>query len=183
MSKPINQSPVAAAPPVCASERAGLYWERPSNSLRSRLVRSPPCCRPPGSAAPPSPSWELKVTGGRKHAFHIKMVDMLVLLKRDCLNFRMDHLKNRIAQTVKIVQLCKPKTHTYAADLTLLKNTGREDVTELQLEKLKYNPPTHDRLNPGRMFTSSTYQTNTKNKHVALFCHLIQITFFITTIF
>lgn len=81
MSKPINQSPVVAAPPVCASERAGLYWERPSNSLMSPLARSPPCCRPPGSAAPPSPSWELKVTGGRRHAFHVKMVDTLVQLK------------------------------------------------------------------------------------------------------
>lgn len=76
-----DQSPVVAAPPVCVFERAGLYWERPSNSLMYRLVRSPPCCRPPGSAAPPSPSWELKVTGGRKHGFRIKMMNMSCLSK------------------------------------------------------------------------------------------------------
>lgn len=78
-----DQSPVVAAPPVCVFERAGLYWERPSNSLMYQLVHSPPCCRPPGSVAPPSPSWELKVTGGKKtqHFFRIKMMDMLCLSK------------------------------------------------------------------------------------------------------
>lgn len=76
-----DQSPVVAALPVCVFERAGLYWERPSNSWMYRPVRSPPCCRPPGSAAPPSPSWELKVTGGRKRGFRIKMVNMSRLSK------------------------------------------------------------------------------------------------------
>lgn len=52
----------------------------------------------------------------------------------------MEHLINRIAQNIKTMkniplQLHKNQTHTSAADLTLLENTGREDVTELQLEK------------------------------------------------
>lgn len=52
--------PVCAAPPVCAYERVKPYWEMPSSSWMYPLFHSPPCCHPPGSAAHPSQSWELK---------------------------------------------------------------------------------------------------------------------------
>lgn len=55
----------------------------------------------------------------------------------------MEYLINGITQNVKTVkniplQIHKNQTHTSAADLTLLENTGREDVTELQLEKCQW---------------------------------------------
>lgn len=106
-----------------------------------QLVRSPPCCRPPGSAAPPSPSWGLKVTGGRKRGFCIKMMIMSCLSKVKDVSYgtshKWHHLKCKNSENIPL-QLHKIQTHTSAADLTHLQNTGREDVTELQLEKCQW---------------------------------------------
>lgn len=65
-------SPGFAALPVCACVRAGPCWERPSSSWTYPLFHSPPCCRPPGSAAHPLQSWELKAAERRRNnIFHI----------------------------------------------------------------------------------------------------------------
>lgn len=144
-----------------------------------QLVRSPPCCRPPGSAAPPSPSWELKVTGCRKHGFRIKMMDLFVSQScHVCKRFRtslMERLKNRIAQNVKpektsLCNITKPNPHICSSFVPFREHreAGCNRASTWKVSVVKNNPPTHCRLNPARMFTSSTNQTKKKKTGMGL---------------
>lgn len=66
IQKTEGASLVFSAPPVCGCERSGPCWGRPSSSWMYPLFHSPPCCHPPGSAALPLQSWELKAAAQKE---------------------------------------------------------------------------------------------------------------------